>query len=60
MSEAHERSEGVTRDDCYGEASGCEGRRERAERSEPRERSEPAKRLARARVVECEGQSPSE
>ena len=29
-------------------------------RSEPRERSEPAKRLARERVRESEGQSPSE
>jgi hypothetical protein len=34
--------------------------RERAERSEPRERSEPAKRLARERVGESEGRSPSE
>src|SRR5262245_31302840 len=35
-------------------------RRERAQRSEPRERSEPAKRLARERVGESEGRSPSE
>jgi len=34
--------------------------RERAQRSEPRERSEPAKRLARERVGEPEGGSPSE
>ena len=33
---------------------------ERAQRSEPRERSEPAKRLARERVGESEGRSPSE
>jgi ABC-2 type transport system ATP-binding protein len=33
--------------------------RERAQRSEPRERSEPAKRLARERVGESEGRSPS-
>src|SRR4051812_14974136 len=31
----------------------------RAHRSEPRERSEPAKRLARERVGEFEGRSPS-
>src|SRR3954469_854968 len=42
-----------------GEARDCEGRRERAERSEPRERSEPAKRLAGERVGEAEGRSPS-
>src|SRR3954469_107307 len=42
-----------------GEARDCEGRRERAERSEPRERSEPAKRLASERVGESEGRSPS-
>ena len=48
------------RDDCHGEAGVSEGRRERAERSEPRERSEPAKRLARERVGEPEGRSPSE
>src|SRR5215207_876175 len=34
--------------------------RERAQRSEPRERSEPTKRLARERVGESEGRSPSE
>jgi hypothetical protein len=34
-------------------------RRERAQRSEPRERSEPTKRLARERVRESEGRSPS-
>src|SRR5436190_16107855 len=33
--------------------------RERAQRREPRERSEPAKRLARERVREFEGRSPS-
>ena len=37
----------------------CGGRRERAKRSEPRERSEPTKRLARERVGEFEGRSPS-
>jgi hypothetical protein len=36
-----------------------ERRRERAKRSEPRERSEPTKRLARERVGEFEGRSPS-
>src|SRR3954465_15779815 len=40
--------------------SGAEERRERAQRSEPRERSEPTKRLARERVRESEGRSPSE
>jgi len=47
-------------DRCYGEASRCGRRRERAQRSEPRERSEPTKRLARERVGESEGRSPSE
>jgi hypothetical protein len=47
-------------DRCYGEAQQPKARRERAQRSEPRERSEPAKRLARERVGESEGRSPSE
>ena len=45
---------------CYGEATRHERGREPAQRSEPRERSEPAKRLARERVGESEGRSPSD
>src|SRR6185503_885426 len=45
---------------ALGEARRRKGRRERAQRREPRERSEPAKRLARERVGESEGRSPSE
>ena len=44
----------------YGETRRRERRRERVQRSEPRERSEPAKRLARERVGESEGRSPSD
>src|SRR4051794_36700593 len=73
---ASERSEAS---DANGEATPPRGRRERAQRSEPRERpayakaparsrrsasreggSEPAKRLARERVGESEGRSPSD
>ena len=52
---------------CHGVTSAyvatreaIEGRRERAQRSEPRERSAPAKRRARERVGESEGRSPSD
>jgi len=61
MSTGAERppTQSLERDDCHGESGVSEGRRERVQRSEPRERSEPAKRLARERVGESEGRSPS-
>jgi 2-dehydropantoate 2-reductase len=60
---ADEKRHPPSRHEIYDGATarqGGEGSCERAQRSEPRERSEPAKRLARERVGESEGRSPSE